>query len=78
MMIDRPLDLLNKLKGHYVSITLKDNEQKVIGKLIAFDIHINIVIEVNGSHTFIRGDIIKSVDETNSDIKIVDKKGGNK
>ena len=44
MAIDRPLDLLNKAKGKQVIIYLK-NEKQIVGKLVAFDIHINIVLE---------------------------------
>jgi small nuclear ribonucleoprotein (snRNP)-like protein len=42
--IERPLDLLNKAKGKQVIIYLKSDKQ-IVGKLVAFDIHINIVLE---------------------------------
>ncbi|MFH0874444.1 MAG: LSM domain-containing protein [archaeon] len=40
----RPLDTLNKGRNQRVIIELKNNKQ-YIGKLIAFDIHINCVLE---------------------------------
>ncbi len=65
---ERPLDLLNKAKGKEVLVQLK-NEKQFVGKLLAFDIHINIVLDgtkevVNGEVkknlglTFLRGDTI--------------------
>lgn len=67
-MIERPLDLLNESKGKGVLISLKDGTE-ISGTLIAFDIHINIVIdnakELKDSVikrslgiTFLRGDTI--------------------
>jgi len=67
-MIDRPLDLLNESKGKEVLISLKDGTQ-LAGTLLAFDIHINIVldnakeivenaIKRNFGLTFVRGDTI--------------------
>lgn len=41
--IDRPLDLLNASKGKKVIVDLDDGRQ-FSGELIAFDIHINIVL----------------------------------
>ncbi len=66
--IERPLDLLNVSKGKEVLVQLK-NEKQVVGTLMAFDIHINIVLdntkemhngEVKKSLglTFLRGDTI--------------------
>lgn len=66
--IERPLDLLNASKGKEVLIQLKGDKQYV-GTLMAFDIHINIVLDnakemENGSVkkniglTFLRGDTI--------------------
>jgi len=64
----RPLDTLNKAKDKRIIVELKNNKQ-YIGTLVAFDIHINIVLsdaeereagEVKrklGS-VFIRGDTI--------------------
>jgi small nuclear ribonucleoprotein len=66
--IERPLDLLNSSKGQEVMVQLKGNKQYV-GKLLAFDIHINLVLE-NAKEmenqelkkslglTFLRGDTI--------------------
>lgn len=64
----RPLDALNKARNKRVLVELKNGRQ-YIGTLIAFDIHINIVLEnaeerVEGEVTrklgtvFIRGDTI--------------------
>ena len=66
--IERPLDLLNNSKGKEVLIQLKNNKQ-MVGTLLAFDIHINIVLDnakeiENGEEkrsyglTFLRGDTI--------------------
>lgn len=67
----RPLDALNKARHKRVITELKNGRQ-YIGTLIAFDIHINMVLEnaeerVNGEVTrklgtvFIRGDTITIV-----------------
>jgi small nuclear ribonucleoprotein len=64
----RPLDALNKARNKRVIVELKNGKQYT-GKLNAFDIHINIVLEeaeekVNGELTrklgviFLRGDTI--------------------
>ena len=64
----RPLDALNKARDKRIIVDLKNNKQ-YIGKLISFDIHINIVLEdveerMNGemvrklNAVFIRGDTI--------------------
>ena len=66
--IDRPLDLLNSAKGKEILVQLKDGKQ-FVGTLLAFDIHINVVMEntkeiENGEQstsyglTFVRGDTI--------------------
>ncbi|PIU76049.1 small nuclear ribonucleoprotein [Candidatus Pacearchaeota archaeon CG06_land_8_20_14_3_00_35_12] len=65
---ERPLDLLNSARGKEVIVQLK-NEKQLTGILLAFDIHINIVLdnakeikdgEVKRSIglTFLRGDTI--------------------
>ena len=66
--IERPLDLLNQSKGKEILIQLK-GERQFVGTLIAFDIHINIVLD-NAKEmqdnkmkkslglTFLRGDTI--------------------
>ena len=64
----RPLDALNKARNQRVIVELKNNKQ-LVGKLKAFDIHINVVLEeaeerVDGAvkrklgTIFIRGDTI--------------------
>lgn len=66
--IERPLDLLNASKGKEVLVQLK-SEKQLVGTLLAFDIHINVVLdntkelqnnEVKRSIglTFLRGDTI--------------------
>ena len=66
--IERPLDVLNQSKGKEVIVQLKGDKQYV-GTLLAFDIHINVVLdnakemgdgEVRKSIglTFLRGDTI--------------------
>ena len=66
--IERPLDLLNNSKGKDILIQLK-NDKQFVGTLLAFDIHINIVLDntkevENGEVkrniglTFLRGDTI--------------------
>ncbi len=68
MEADRPLDALNRARGLRVLVELKNGRQ-LLGKLKAFDIHINTVLEeaeerVDGQVTrklgnvFIRGDTI--------------------
>jgi small nuclear ribonucleoprotein len=44
MNIDRPLDLLNNSKGKEVLVILK-NQKCIAGKLLTFDININIVLD---------------------------------
>ncbi|MBN2454211.1 small nuclear ribonucleoprotein [Candidatus Woesearchaeota archaeon] len=64
----RPLDALNAARNKRVLVELKNNKQ-FVGKLKAFDIHVNVVLEEaeereNGETTrklgsvFIRGDTI--------------------
>jgi len=71
METERPLDALNEARNKRVIVELK-NKAQVIGKLKAFDIHINTVLEEaeeweNGARkrkigrTFIRGDMIVMV-----------------
>jgi len=66
--IERPLDVLNNAKGREVLVQLKNNRQ-MVGTLLAFDIHINIVLDnakeiVDNDEkrsvglTFLRGDTI--------------------
>lgn len=67
-VIERPLDLLNQSKGKEILVQLK-NERQLVGTLLAFDIHINIVlnnckelvnseIKRNIGLAFVRGDTI--------------------
>ncbi len=66
--IERPLDLLNNSKGKEVLVQLK-GEKQFVGTLLAFDIHINVVLDnakeiengevkKNIGITFLRGDTI--------------------
>ena len=66
--IERPLDLLNSSKGKEILVQLKNNKQ-LVGTLLAFDIHINVVmdnakemedneVKRNIGLTFLRGDTI--------------------
>lgn len=66
--IERPLDLLNNSRGKEILVQLK-NDKQIVGTLLAFDIHINIVLDntkevLNGETkrniglTFLRGDTI--------------------
>jgi len=74
--IDRPLDLLNESKGKEIMIELKDGKQ-LVGTLLAFDIHINLVVDntkeiVNNEMKrslgvcFVRGNTILWVSPANS------------
>lgn len=66
--IERPLDMLNNSKGKGILVQLK-NDKQIVGNLLAFDIHINVVldnakelqnneIKRNIGLTFVRGDTI--------------------
>jgi len=66
--IERPLDMLNNSKGKEILLQLK-NDKQIVGTLMAFDIHINIVLDnakelQNGEVkrniglTFVRGDMV--------------------
>ena len=68
MEVSRPLDTLNKARDKRVIVETKGGKQ-ILGKLKAFDIHINVVLEdaeerANGEVStklgtvFIRGDTI--------------------
>lgn len=71
MKIERPLDGLNEAKGKRVIVDLK-NKKQIVGTLLAFDIHPNIVLSEaeeleNGEMqrklgtVFLRGDAILSI-----------------
>lgn len=73
--IERPLDLLNQSKGKEIIVQLKTGKQ-IVGTLVAFDIHINIVMDnakemENGQMTrsyglaFLRGDTIIFISPSN-------------
>lgn len=74
--IERPLDMLNASKGKEILLQLK-NDKQIVGTLIAFDIHINIVLdnakELNNGElkksiglTFVRGDTIIYISPANA------------
>ena len=77
--IERPLDLLNNAKGKEVLVYLKGDKQ-VVGTLLAFDIHINLVldnikemqngeIKRNLGLTFLRGDTIIFISPASTALK---------
>lgn len=77
--IERPLDLLNASKGKEVLVQLK-GEKQFVGTLVAFDIHINVVLDnakelQNGSVTknigltFLRGDTIIYISPASTNLK---------
>lgn len=77
--IERPLDLLNASKGKEVLVQLKGDKQYV-GTLLAFDIHINIVLDnakemsegnvkKNIGLTFLRGDTIIFISPASTSLK---------
>jgi small nuclear ribonucleoprotein (snRNP)-like protein len=64
MNIERPLDLLDALKGQEVIIRTINEPKEIKAVLLAFDIHINLVIsEVKKKMKFIRGADVISVGE---------------
>lgn len=74
--IERPLDLLNNSRGKEILVQLK-NDRQLVGTLLAFDIHINIVLDntkevLNGDVkrniglTFLRGDTIIFISPSSS------------
>ena len=78
-IVERPLDLLNNSKGQEVLVTLKGNQQ-FVGTLLAFDIHINLVLENvkemenneikrNLGLTFLRGDTIIFISPASTALK---------
>jgi len=77
--IERPLDLLNQSKGKEVLVQLK-GEKQLVGTLMAFDIHINVVLdnakEVQDGQvkksvglTFLRGDTIIFISPASTSLK---------
>lgn len=67
MEIGRPLDFLNDLKkdNKNVIVERKGEGEPIEGKIISFDIHINLVIETKENTKFIRGDVIETVTPKN-------------
>lgn len=53
--IERPLDFLNQCKGKRILVRLESGKE-ISGTLIAFDIHINLVLDTDKEVGFIRGD----------------------
>jgi len=77
--IERPLDLLNISKGKEVLVHLK-GDREVVGTLLAFDIHINLVLdnikEMQNNEikrklglTFLRGDTIIFISPASTALK---------
>lgn len=64
MTVERPLDLLNELKGKEVKVIFKTGKE-IVGTLMNFDIHINLVLdnaeETNTGLIFIKGDDVSIV-----------------
>lgn len=56
--IERPLDLLNSAKGKEVLVQLK-NDKQLVGTLLAFDIHINIVMD--NAKEMLKGEVERSI-----------------
>jgi len=77
--IERPLDLLNHSKGKEILVQLK-SEKQLVGTLLAFDIHINVVLDNakemhnnevkrNIGLTFLRGDTIVFISPASTVLK---------
>lgn len=58
MDIERPFDFLDKKKGKEVLLQCKDHNSMIKGKLIAFDVHLNIVLEIKSVPRFFKGDSV--------------------
>lgn len=58
----RPLDALNKARNKRVIVDLK-NQKQMIGNLVAFDIHINTVLDNAEEYDAKTTKIVKQVDE---------------
>lgn len=56
--IERPLDLLNQSKGKEILVYLK-NDKQLVGTLVTFDIHINIVL--NNTKELVNGEIKRNI-----------------
>ena len=61
-MFERPFDFLDSKKGKPILLKMKENGNSdkpvkdLEAVLIAFDIHMNLLIEVKGRTRFVRGD----------------------
>lgn len=60
---NRPLDSLNEFKERIVLVDIKDSDRLLEGKLISFDIHINLVLEIKGKRRFVRGERVVYIEE---------------
>lgn len=64
MKVERPLDLLNEMKGKKMKVILK-SDKEITGTLVTWDIHINLVLDnVKNSETgmmFIKGDEVSAI-----------------
>jgi small nuclear ribonucleoprotein (snRNP)-like protein len=67
--LSRPLDALNKSRGKRVIVDLKNNG-RYIGKLQAFDIHINTVLEEAEEYEPKHKTITTQIDEKTTESKI--------
>jgi small nuclear ribonucleoprotein len=56
--IERPLDLLNQSKQKEILIHLKSDRQ-FVGKLLAFDIHINLVLD--NARELVKGEVKRNI-----------------
>lgn len=56
--IERPLDMLNCSRGKEILLQLK-NEKQIVGKLVAFDIHINVVLD--NAKEFVNNELKRSI-----------------
>ncbi len=58
----RPLDALNRARNKRVIVDLK-NQKQMIGNLVAFDIHINTVLDNAEEYDAKTTKVVKQVDE---------------
>lgn len=56
-MMNAPLDFLNAKKQSPIAVMLRDGTE-VKGKLVAFDLNINLYLEVDGAIKFIQGQYV--------------------
>ena len=61
-MEERPFDFLNSRKGEDISVKIINQENLIEGKLVAFDLHINLVLQDNnGIKQFIKGETVERI-----------------